>query len=248
MKTNVFFCVLFSATLLYSQVPGATQGDAHKVYKGIDNPKKIPVAVTDFEGKGLAEGEAKTLTDAFRSYLINTGHFRVLERGKMDEILKEQGFQSSGACTDQACMVEMGQLLGVDNMFAGSVGKVGATYSITVRLISVKTGEIVQSANRFHKGEIDGVLTEVLPAIANDFVDRGVTAPRPAESEVKTIPVPKNEKGKKEFKRRKTGLAWTAIGAGVLLIGGGTAAVLLTKKKDETTSGPQTGSIDISWE
>jgi TolB-like protein len=252
MKKLFLLCIACSITVAYGEQPAQQPGPAktHDVYKGIDNPKKLTVAVTDFEGKGLAEGEPKTLTDAFRSYLINTGRFRVMERGQMDDILKEQGFQSSGACTDQACMVEMGQLLGVDNILAGSVGKVGATYSINVRLISVETGEIVKSTNRFHKGEIDGVLTEVLPAVANDLIDQGgVTAPRPIESVVKMNPVPKDENGKKEVKKRKKGLVWAGLGAGVVAAGGGVAVYFLTQKKDDgPVAGAQTGRLDISWE
>lgn len=144
-------------------VTSLAQESPHTVYKGYSNPKKTNIAVTDFEGRGLQEGETHTLTDAFRSYLVNTGVFRVMERGQMDEIMKEQGFQHSGACTDQACMVEMGQLLGVEHIIAGSIGKVGGTYSVNARLISVRTSEIVRTVSKFHKGEIDGSLTETLP-------------------------------------------------------------------------------------
>jgi TolB-like protein len=253
MKQHFFLSVLCCISLAYAQQTSDNT-------KGTGSPKKLTVAVTDFDGKGLAEGEPKTLTDAFRSYLINTGGFRVMERGQMDAILKEQGFQSSGACTDQACMVEMGQLLGVDNIIAGSIGKVGVTFSINVRVVSVQTGEIIKSANRFHKGEIDGLLTEVLPAMANDLVDKeaaphAAVQPAPqaaAVAQPESAPTPKKDAAPRveKPKKRKTGLV-VGLTVGVIAAGGGAAAFFLTKKKDDSfipETPTQTGEISISWE
>ena len=49
-----------------------------------------------------------------------SGCFRVIERTEMDNILREQGFQKSGACDDENCLVEVGQLLGVNRMAAAN--------------------------------------------------------------------------------------------------------------------------------
>ncbi|MFH1759939.1 MAG: CsgG/HfaB family protein [bacterium] len=206
---------------------------------------KITVALTDFVGRGLAEGEAVTLTDAFRSYLINTNAFRVMERSKMDEIMKEQGFQASGACTDQACMVEMGQMLGVDRLAAGSVGKVGETYSVNVRFISVETGEITKTVNKFYKGQIDGLLTEVLSSIANDLA--GVE--KPAGEANETVSEPKDKAKPKDTSKKGGGSAkWVILGLGTVAVGGGAAAYVLTKKKgDEGGEGGAVGEIELTW-
>jgi TolB-like protein len=227
------------------------QGGEHEPYKGIDNPKKITVAVNDFEGRGMPIEESSTLTDAFRSYLVNTQRFRVMERGQMEEIMKEQGFQASGACTDQACIVEMGQLLGVENIIAGSVGKVGGTYSLNVRLISVRTGEIVRTVNKFHKGEIDGLLTEVLPQVVADLTDQGRSAPRPMNSVVKRN-VPEeggDEKAEGEKKKGGAGKVILLIGLGAVVVGGGAAAAVLVppmlKEEEEETA---TGVVEVTWE
>ena len=60
----------------------------------------------------------------------------------MDLILKEQGFQQSGACTEQSCVVSMGQMLGVKYMVAGTVGNVGKIFVLSLKVIDVSTGEI----------------------------------------------------------------------------------------------------------
>ncbi|MBD3347559.1 MAG: hypothetical protein GF401_21100 [Chitinivibrionales bacterium] len=231
---SFFVIIAFAAHVTLAQ---------HSVYKGSDNPRKVTIAVSNFEGRSLGEGETATLTDAFRTYIANTNHFRTMERAQMDEIMKEQGFQHSGACTDEACMVEMGQILGVEQIIAGSIGKVGGTYSVNVRLISIKTGEIIKTVNRFHKGEIDGLLTETLPQIADDLTDQGRSAPRPQESVIKRS-LDKDDNPKVKKKRRK--LTW-AITIGTVAAAGGVGAFLLFGKEDDNEN-PQTGAVEITWE
>ena len=121
---------------------------------------KIPIAVLEFEGKGISQLEASTLTDRLRSYLVASGSFLVIERGKMDEILKEQGFQLSG-CVSSECAVEVGELLGVRRMITGGIGKIGKTFTLDVRVIDIESGEIIESVSLDYTGEIDGLLGEI---------------------------------------------------------------------------------------
>ena len=86
------------------------------------------IAVLELQGEGVSLAEARTLTDRLRSRLVNTNVFHVLEREQMDEILGEQGFQQSGCVSDE-CAVEVGQLIGVQLMVAGSIGKIGNLYT-----------------------------------------------------------------------------------------------------------------------
>lgn len=245
--------VLFSVLPLFS-APAA---------KAPAKDGKLTVAVAELEGRGLAEGEAFTLTDALRSYLINTNVFRVMERGKMDLVLKEQGFQASGACTDEACLVEMGQLLGVDHLVTGSIGKVGTTYSVNIRMINIATGEIVRTANKFYKGEIDGLLTKIIPDIAQDFASAEAAPGRkPAQQQSQVVtgqsvqsappaqqPAPAQQKT--EVKDKEGGsntVLW--IGLGAVAVGGGVAAFFLLNKDDETpepAAKAQTGGLELTW-
>lgn len=54
----------------------------------------------------------------------------------------------------------MGQLLGVDQIVVGSVGKVGSVYSLNVRLVSVQTGEILQTQVADVQGDLARLLTQ----------------------------------------------------------------------------------------
>jgi len=224
-------------------------------------PQKLSIALSPFEGRGLEQSEASTLTDALASHLSNTGRFRVLERGKVDVILKEQGFQQSGACTDQACIVEMGQLLGVDHMVTGSIGKVGKTYSVNARMIKVATGEIVQTVSQYYKGEIDGLLTEVMPAVANEFVatlpgENGIKhESAPAVSTATPVASSKSSDGaSREVKSSGTSNTLLFVLVGAAVVGGGVAVFLALNNKSSSgsegsstpsTHNPPTGGTEV---
>jgi hypothetical protein len=133
-KTTIVFLALFLSFSLSHSQEAAPAGE-----------KKINVGVMDLKTEGEIKSASNILSDRLRAELFNTGKFQVMERGEMDAILKEQGFQQSGSCDDKACMVEVGQLLGVDRMVAGSLGQLGSLYLINLRIINVKTGQLMDT-------------------------------------------------------------------------------------------------------
>jgi curli biogenesis system outer membrane secretion channel CsgG len=61
--------------------------------------QKISVAITDINiSSGLSPQEAVILSDKLINSFVISDKFNVIERNKRDEILKEQGFQQTGAC------------------------------------------------------------------------------------------------------------------------------------------------------
>ncbi len=143
-KTKLTFLLSFSLILLMS-------------YSTVLAQEKEAIAVLDFESFGISVYEAQSLTNRSRSLLVRTGKYQVVERGRMDEILNEQGFQQSG-CTSEECIIEVGQLLGVKYMLAGSIGMVGSTYTIDIRIIDIESGKIFKTASHDIEGKIDDVL------------------------------------------------------------------------------------------
>jgi len=123
------------------------------------------IAVVDFNGNNISDGEVKALTDRLRAELFKTKHFKVIEREMMQEVMKEQGFQQSGCTTDE-CMVEIGRLIGVEKIIGGSISKVGNVYSVSSRIVNVETGEIEKSEYYDHIGEIGQLLTNGMREVA----------------------------------------------------------------------------------
>jgi len=143
---------------------------------------KNTVAVLDFEGIGIAKTEASILTQRFRSELVTTNAFRIIERGQMESILEEVGFQQTG-CTSSECMVEVGQILNVHKMIGGTIGKLGDVYTLDLRMIDVESSQILESFSEDHRGEL-GDLLPVIKKIAKRF------AVRKTQKEKLKTPVP----------------------------------------------------------
>jgi TolB-like protein len=167
MTINVSRYSLFAALLylILQILPAGAENTRHNA------------AVTDLAAQGVEASAVQVISDRLRSEFVKTGTFTMVERGQMESILKEQGFQQTGACRNDACLVEMGQLLGVEYLIAGNVGKVGRTYTLGLRLIDIKTGKIAASANVDCKCEVDELLSsssrEVVMALLNEWKAEG---------------------------------------------------------------------------
>jgi len=131
------------------------------------NPARPHIAVLNLEARGISDDDAATLSERLRSHLVRTGAFVVLNRSRMQDILKEQGFQQSGCMTTE-CAVRIGVMLNVQKIVSGSIGKIGKTYAIDIVVIDVETGRIGNSFNRNYRGKIDGLL-EALKSIAEEM-------------------------------------------------------------------------------
>ena len=122
--------------------------------------KRPTVAILDFEGQGVDASEVQTLTERMRTEIGNTNAVRLIERKAVEKIMQEQGFQQTGCTTDE-CAAEVGQLLGVQFMISGSIGKMGKSYTIDAKMFSVETSETIRTKSATHKGDVSGLLTEM---------------------------------------------------------------------------------------
>ena len=168
MKKIVILFILVFSTLVIGQTNTLTPETAAQLAAG-----KETVAILDFEGRGISQMEAQTLTDRLMSEMVNTDAVIMVERNQMEEIMNEQGFQQSG-CTTSECAAEVGALLGVQNMVSGSFGKLGNSYTIDAKLFSVSTGGTIRSVSKTYKGEVDGLLN-IIEIVAWELV--GLTPP-----------------------------------------------------------------------
>lgn len=159
---------------------------------GAEAAQTSTVAVMPLVGQGVDEASTQVATDALSDELLRTGKVRVMERSQMEAILKEQGFQRSGACDGAECAVQVGKLLSIGKMVVGTLGRIGSTYSLSVRIVDVETGEVVGSVRRLWRGEIDQAVSEVIPAAAQEIAARisGTPMPNPSATTERAIVAP----------------------------------------------------------
>ena len=212
--------ILYKITLLFVFLFFSNSSVGAQVAEG-----KQTVAILEFEGRGISQLEAKTLTDRLMSEMVNTDAVIMVERNQMDEILNEQGFQQSG-CTSSECAAEVGALLGVQNMVSGSFGKLGNSYTIDAKMFSVETGATIRTVSKTYKGPVDNLLT-VIEVVGWEIV--GLKPPQDkldilaAADPALAAGAKKSGGGGKTLRR----LMWTT-----LVLGGGAAAYLAATVED----------------
>lgn len=151
------------------------------------SPKLPLLAVGRIHAIKVDSSEVEVLAESMTSALIATRRVRVMERAQVDRILAEQGFLESGACDVASCAVKAGQLLGVDRIVVGSVGRVGRTTTLNLRSVDVASGEILGSSTRTVQGDLE-VVIGILSQSANELVAEPSAAPSPSVASPSTTP------------------------------------------------------------
>ncbi|KAB2881349.1 tetratricopeptide repeat protein [bacterium] len=85
----------------------------------------------------LADGFCETLTSSF----AQIGSFVVVERSQIEKVLKEQDFQMSDYA-NEAKVVEVGKILGVDKMLIGSYQVFAGNINVNTRIVNMQTGQV----------------------------------------------------------------------------------------------------------
>lgn len=127
------------------------------------------IAVLPLDAPGLETAVQRVVTDQLVTEFLNKGRYQVLEREQIDRILQEQGFQQSGACDTEGCLVQVGQLLGVDAMVSGSISRIGKLHVVSVRVTDVQDGRILFASQVQTEDGIAHLLGTELRGIAEKF-------------------------------------------------------------------------------
>jgi hypothetical protein len=178
--------------------------------------EKIPLAVYGVEPQGINPSTADIITDIVRSKLRGCGRFDLIEKSKMEEVLKLQGFQQSG-CSEAECAAKVGRILNVKKIVVGGLGKLGTAYRLSLRVVDVETAVIeVEDEEKQVVKEED--LDQLVPPLVTRLCPRirltGATAP----SDIGSLTVTSTPSGAKVFLdgelRGETPLGLTDLSAG----------------------------------
>lgn len=73
-------------------------------------------------------------------------------------------------CDSSACFAEIGGALGAERIVAGSLGRVGALYVVTIRLIDAGKGQVLNHVQDNVEGKED-ILVEAVSQLARSLMD-----------------------------------------------------------------------------
>jgi len=132
---------------------------------------KPTISISDLKStSGITKEEVVQLTSKLVNELVMTDAFEVIDRAKRDEILREQGFNVSGATDPSLNLIKIGKLLGVQKMIGGSIGKLGNVFSVDLQLLDVNTSRINLVFSREYTGDVS-VLLGAMKEAANTFAN-----------------------------------------------------------------------------
>jgi WD40 repeat protein/TolB-like protein len=134
---------------------GCFMGRVRLVSKGGPVPKAggAPriAAILPFDAGAGGEDLGRAAANFMESELSSRASLKLVERSRIDDILRELELQKS-ALVDRQSAVKAGKLLGAALMITGNIDRAGADLVISARAIDVKTGEILGTA-QVHCGQ-----------------------------------------------------------------------------------------------
>lgn len=113
-----------------------------KLPQALQLSSRMVLAVSPFEDAGTETGTVKTLYDYFIKALTLQKRFFIVERDKLDEILKEQKISALTA-SDPGTALELGKLNIANGVLFGTANKRKHSLEVTARLVNTETSLVM---------------------------------------------------------------------------------------------------------
>lgn len=133
---------------------------------------RLTVAVLPFEANEKAANLTASVTEKLITQLVNLRRFRVIERGAIEQVMKEQAFNLSGM-VDEDSAIEVGKIVGADVIVMGRINIEIGFGKVSARGVDIETGETIvakeASAGNTNIEHIEKLVESVAVMIYNDL-------------------------------------------------------------------------------
>ena len=143
----------------------------------------LRLAVLDLSAVNVPDFYAGTVRDRIEVSLYKSNKIELLERNKVQLVLKEHNLISS-ACKDDSCAVQIGKFLSATHVIVGNVTYLDR-YTITLRVVDVARGKIVYADSESvpARPQIDGasmkIAARILEHIEGIHADSSLSSKHP---------------------------------------------------------------------
>jgi hypothetical protein len=186
------------------------------------------LALPGLNGVNVTPGEQALFESLLGSGLAQEGLTVRTARDVSQVLGLERQRQLLGCSDDSSCMTEIAGALGVDALVVGDIGQVGSRYTISVRVVSARSGQVlaVHVETGIAPDEAPAAIGRVASAIATQLKDAARAA-----------------SGEPRYSR------WWAVVPGAVTVGAAAAAVALHVEAGKTyeqlsTAQPPALSLD----
>ena len=130
--------------------------------------REYSIGITRFSGANVNEKHLDFITDRLELEISKKNIYKVIERRNVEKIMGEHKLQFSGNI-DKSTAIELGKVVGLDNIVLGSVALFGSSYMTSVKMIDVETGQILSESIQNNKDGIESLIESTMKAIAEDI-------------------------------------------------------------------------------
>lgn len=110
------------------------------LFAAAQNEYKVAVWETKCSDNSILPMQATMVRGGMETAVGNTAGYKVFDRSAFDVLMKEHGFQRSGAVKDEE-IKQMGQLAGVEYIIVPEAMANGSDFYIIVKMLDVESGE-----------------------------------------------------------------------------------------------------------
>ncbi len=118
----------------------------------------LKLAVMPLMGHGIEAGTGENLTQVVALELKNLAGISVISQDEIAAMLQLESTKVAVGCEDASCFAEIGGALGVDYLVIGSVGLLGDTYLVGLKLIETGEAKVANRVNEAFKGRASDLL------------------------------------------------------------------------------------------
>ena len=148
---------------------------------GAENQTSIAV----YPIKAVREEDKATalvLTSLMINELAKSSKLIVLEEAMLKKVMETQGLNTSDACDDTTCQVEVGKLVKTQNILICDLSKLGSRWLLTIKVTSIQTRAVVFSDRQecpCTEDTLDQLVAAAALKIREHFGETGLPAPAP---------------------------------------------------------------------
>ena len=208
--------------LAQSTKPVQSQGSTQKK-TAVEIPTLIVFDMTP--EKGIEKGTTNLLVEIIMDEISKSKAFKVIGQKDIDKMLFWESNKQLKNCTENSCMMQIAGAMGAEYYVESSIGAVGNSYVISMKLIETMKVEIKGRSTRTIVKDEDRLIKEVREMVSEVLNQAGVAVKREDDKNPNQIIAEKGVRAEKKVEEKggikisTGGIITTGVGAG-LIVGG----------------------------
>lgn len=129
------------------------------------------VAVFDFEGEGIPEGDGIAMTRQFIAEMQRLDVFHTLDRSQVMETMEKIRVRPD-QCSVKECRLDIARRLTADKFVSVQAGRLDTVFTFTVAYLDVETGEATTTFSKVYSKRPEKLLAEGFGDLADELQNR----------------------------------------------------------------------------